>query len=131
MSDYEQRQRDIAREAVDTLGHVVNGSTTWKHVGDAFGHEHGYLLQQIAYAMARGILLKCYSYKSCGDIMYLLAHGPNPERGTSDYDAQKEKRNDHPYHDGELTCDTVRAAVGILFYDGWRPSETFGTLVSD
>lgn len=111
---------------VDALFHEINRGTEWREIGDAIGAEHGYLVNQFSQGWARGILRKCWPDKTCGQVMYLLANGPNfdhSQRTTSEYLANQAARQDHPYHDGELTCNVVRAALLVFSITNWHASD--------
>jgi len=121
-------------EAIVALARAVNRGSRQTDVADALGAEHGYLVNQIIHAIALGVIRKCRfalrsdvtePVASCGDIMALLANGPNPDRDTPEWIVNRAARRDHPYHDGELTCNSVRGAlVTLTCYDdeSWRRS---------
>lgn len=110
--------------AVQMLGAAVNRGGRQADVAEAIGAEHGYLVNQIVYGIALGVIRKCRfalrsdatePVASCGSIMYPLAVDPHED---------KVARDDHPYHDGELTCNAVRGALVTLLGAGaavdWR-----------
>lgn len=102
-----------AEEGVAALATAVNRGGRQADVADALGGEHGYLVNQLAYGFALGIMRKCRfalrgadePVASCGSIMYPLATDPGEDAIA---------RDDHPYHDGELTCNAVRGALVTL-----------------
>lgn len=107
-------------------------SHTQKDIAAAVGAEHGYHVNNIVHGIALGVLRKARfavngeNVKSCGDVMYLLANGLNPERYSEEWDQQKIERQDHPYHDGEVSCNAIRGALITLnVYHGmlWRKPE--------
>lgn len=121
-----------ATEAVTDLAHAINRGGRQKDVAEAIRKEHGYLVNQIVYGIAMGVIGKCRfalpstigdPITTCGDAMMLLAIGENPERGSSAWSIQQIFRRDHPYHDGELTCNAVRGALvtlGVMTDKSWR-----------
>jgi hypothetical protein len=111
--------------AVQMLSAAVNRGGRQADVAEALGSEHGYLVNQIVYGIALGVIRKAWfafsaeDIKSCGDVMYLLAVDPGET---------KEARSDHPYHDGELSCNAIRGALVTLgvYNDGsWRQPESW------
>ncbi len=100
----------------------LNRGTDWRTIGDAIGAEHGYLVNTFSLGWARGILRKCWPDKTCGDVMSLLANGPNFDVDSLEWAANRIDRRDHPYHDGELNCNVVRAAMLVLNVTGWSPA---------
>lgn len=118
-----------AEQAIAELAHAVNRGGGQREVAEAFAHEHGYLGNQIAYGIALGVIGKCRfalhsdgTVSRCGDVMMPLALGRNPERGTDEWTEEQEARMDHPYHDGEFTCNAVRGALVTLLGNDARTS---------
>lgn len=120
-----------AATAVTQLAAAVNRGGRQSDVAEALGAEHGYLVNQIVYAVAWGVMRKCRFaidgalVKSCGDVMYPLA---------IDGQESRERRSDHPYHDGELTCNAVRGALvtlneyvqpGSMVTPSWQQSDSW------
>lgn len=111
-----------AYAAVQMLASAANRGGRQKDVADAIGAEHGYLVNQIVHGIALGVIRKCRmairfereEVASCGQIMYLLANGPNYDRDTPEWLLNRAARRDHPYHDGELTCESIRGALITL-----------------
>jgi hypothetical protein len=106
--------------SVEMLARAINHGGGQRDVAIALGGEHGYLVNQIVYGVALGAIRKCRfaisgdAVTSCGDVMYMLATDPGETR---------EQRDDHPYHDGELSCNAIRGALvtlGVAKDESWR-----------
>lgn len=121
-------EHSTAEKAVNDLARAMNTGGRQNDVADAIGSEHGYLVNQIVHGIALGVIRKCRSavrsdpnepVASCGQINYPLANGT---------DDTLEERIDHPYHDGELTCNAVRGALITLnsYHNReWRSSHCY------
>lgn len=108
---------------VHDLATAINRGMKQREIAGAIGREHGYLVNNLVYGVALGVIEKCRfalrtdknePVASCGEIDYALAIDPGET---------KEQKNDHPYHDGELTCNAVRGALitlGVYHNASWR-----------
>ncbi|HZL92303.1 MAG TPA: hypothetical protein VFB99_01625 [Vicinamibacterales bacterium] len=129
-----------AHGAVQMLAAAVNTGARQAGIAEALGSEHGYLVNQIVYGIALGVIRKCRfalrsdesePVASCGSIMYPLATDPGgrePRPGGASPREDKVARDDHPYHDGELTCNAIRGALVTLNCykdESWRRSTCY------
>jgi hypothetical protein len=117
-----------AHAAILALSAAVNTGARQGGIAEALGSEHGYLVNQIVYGIALGVIRKCRfalrsdesePVASCGQIMYPLAIDPGETTVA---------RSDHPYHDGELTCNAIRGALvtlGVYSDEAWRRSTCY------
>lgn len=89
-----------AKAAYEPLSRNINSGSTGI-LGAVVGREHAYLLNELATAVARGVLVKTYD-SLCN------------EPGTIFKDVK------HPAHDGRIGCGTVIGALSTL---AMRPGE--------
>jgi hypothetical protein len=94
--DRERQEFLDAEKAYEAVSRYINGGHA-NVVGAVIGREHPYLLNELAQAVAYGVLSRTYD-RLC------------PESGTGriiDFGA-------HPEHDGRLSCGTVVGALRTL-----------------
>lgn len=90
--DFDRNRYEAAKAAYEPVSRNINGGSA-SILGAVIGREHGYLLNELAQAVAHGILMKTYDS--------LCTEG-SPSIGS------------HPGHDGRLACGTVVGALRIL-----------------
>jgi hypothetical protein len=90
--DFDHRRYNEAKAAYESVSRNINGGSS-NVLGSIIAQEHPYLTNELAEAIAYGILSRTYD-RLCPD-------GPG-NIGT------------HPEHDGRLSCGTVVGALRIM-----------------
>lgn len=94
--DRERADFEKTKAAYESVSHAINGGST-NVLASVIGREHGYLLNELASAVALGIMVKTYD-SICRDSL---------DGRITDFGV-------HPEHDGRLSCGTVVGALRTL-----------------